>query len=369
MLWHAGAVAPDDASAQASRGGETGDHVDVDAAVAVLFAGPPDDFVAGRDALVRSLRTAKRRDEATEVKALRKPKAVARALNAANLQAPDTVDDLAAAVAAVNAAQDGEGDVRAALGALRDAERRVTEAALAATAGGDRAVDASSVGSAVRAVLADPDALATLRRGRLVDVPTGGGFGSAGFGGGLGAPAETTEEAEAGADEAAGGGRPRSGAPAGRRPSGRAARPPARPDRDAARDVGRVARDGAGRSGATVSEAAGRSSGGAAAPTEPRPVAAARRAVAEAEEALRLATEAVGEGAPEVEAAEQAEAAARDEADAAARAAEDARERALAAARVATTARREAAARARRRDQADADLAKARARLAKLDPT
>ena len=56
--------------------------IDLDASVAALFAGPPDEFVAGRDALVRALRAAGRTDETAGVKALRKPKAVARALNA-----------------------------------------------------------------------------------------------------------------------------------------------------------------------------------------------------------------------------------------------------------------------------------------------
>lgn len=304
---------------------DTGE-LDVGAAVAVLYAGPPDDFVAGRDALVRTLRAAKRRDEATEVKSLRKPKAVARALNAARLHDPGAVDDLAAAVAAVAAAQDGDGDVRTALGALRDAERAVSEAALAATAGADRAVDAATVGGAVRAVLADPDALGALRAGRLVDLPAGGGFGVAGLGAAF-AP-------EQGAHD-----EPRAEETSRERAAGRAA----------------------GTKAASAAPAV------APAAHEPRPVAVARRAVAAAEDARRLAADAVDEVAPDVETAEAAERAARQEADQAARRAEEAREQALAAARIATAARREAAARARRRDQADAALAKARARLAKLE--
>jgi hypothetical protein len=290
---------------------------DVDAAVAALYAGPPDEFVAGRDALVRSLRAAARRDDAAAVKALRRPKAVARALNAARRHDPAAVADLVRAADAVGHAQQGGGDVRTALDALRAAERAVTDAALAATAGGERGVDAAATGAAVRAVLADPDALAALHAGRLVEVPAGGGFATF----------------DAGATIATG---PAGG---GRRPA---------PGREAAADAGAepaAARRGTGR----------------------QAVADARRADTEAEETLRLAVEAAEEIAPAVAEAEAAEQAARDAAEAANRAADEARERALELARRATSARREAATLARRRDQAEAELDRARARLARSE--
>ena len=329
-----------------------GGAVDIDAAVGLLYAGPPDDFVRGRDALARSLRAAGRRDEATVVKGLRKPKATARALDAARLHDPGAVDDLAAAVAALSTAQEGGGDVRAALGALRDAERAVTEAALAATAGEDRTVDASTVGAAVRAVLADPESLAALRAGRLVDVPAGGGFGLAGAG-------ASTEAAPA-----------RAGAGRGTAASRRAAAPGGRPATGRRRDP-RTAVTGE-PAGAPATPDTARAAAGARTPTapgggEPRRLVEARRAVAEAEDALRLAADAADGEAPEVDRAEAAEETARREADAAARRADEARDAALAAARAATAARREAAALARRRDQAEAALAKARERLAKLE--
>ncbi len=259
---------------------------------------------------------------------------MARALNAGAAADPSAVDDLAAAVDAVGQAQEGGGDVRAALADLRTAERVVTEAAVAAVAGDDRPPDASTLGAAVRAVLADPDALAALRAGRLADVPGGGGFG-------LGGP---------GADLAAA---PRKAA---------AKRTPAPPATRTSRgapttaDAKRTSTRGSGGRAAAASKA------------EPKALVAARRAVADAEGALRRAEGGVEEVQQEVAAAEADEQAARDAADEAARRADEARDRALEVARVATTARREAAARTRRRDEAAAALAKAEARLAKLEP-
>ena len=328
-VWHAGGVATADRE-------HDDDGIDLDAAVTALFAGPPDEFVTGRDALVRALRAAGRADEIAGVKTLRKPKAVARALNAGALADPGAVDDLAAAIDAVSAAQSGGGDVRGALAALRDAERAVTDAAVAAVADEDRPPDASTLGAAVRAVLADPDALAALRAIRLVDVPAGGGLGLAGLGGPPAPPAPERTRAEAPARARRATAEPKSrGRQAPRAPAAKAA----------------------------VSSSGGRPAGKA----EPKALVTARRAVADAEEALRVADGALDEATGAVVAAESDEQAARDAAAEAARQADIARDRALEVARVATAARREAAARTRRRDEAAAALAKAEARVTKLE--
>jgi hypothetical protein len=316
------------------------DGIDLDATVSALFAGPPDEFVTGRDALVRALRAAGRADEIPGVKALRKPKAVARALNVAAMADPGAVDDLAAAVDAVSEAQSGRGDVRGALAALRDAERAVTDAATAAVADEERPPDASALGAAVRAVLADPDALAALRAVRLVDVPAGGGFGLAGPGG---APAPPAPE------------------------RARAERPPSRARRAAAETKSRGRTAPAAPTAPAAKAAASRAGERPAAKAEPKALVTARRTVADAEEALRLAEGALDEAAGAVAAAEADEQTARGAAEEAARLADIARDRALEVARVATTARREAAARTRRRDEAAAALAKAEARVAKLE--
>ena len=348
------------ATADPDRERDEPGEIDVDARIVALFAGPPDDFVAGRDALVRDLRAARRTDEIAGVKALRKPKAVARALNAGAAAEPAAVDGLVAAVAAVGQAQDGAGDVRAALTDLRTAERTVTDAAAAAVAGDDRPPDPSTLGAAVRAVLADPDALAALQAGRLADVPAGGGFGLAGLGADLAtAPPDTSTKS---ARKPA---RPRRqpttahDAPAAApRAASRAASPTAgkKPNEQTTADAGGT-RAPASSSRAT---AAGRA--------EPRALVAARRAVVDATEALRRAEGGVDEVQDDVAVAEADERAARQAADEAARRAEEARDRALEVARVATAARREAASRARRRDEAATALAKAEARLAKLEP-
>jgi hypothetical protein len=312
------------------------DGIDLEAAVTALFAGPSDEFVTGRDALVRALRAAGRADEIAGVKTLRKPKAVARALNAGALADPGAVDDLAAAIDAVSAAQSGGGDVRGALAALRDAERAVTDAAVAAVADEDRPPDASTLGAAVRAVLADPDALAALRAIRLVDVPAGGGLGLAGLGGPPAPPAPERTRAEA----------PARARRATAEPKSRGRQAPQAPAAKAA-----------------VSSSGGRPAGKA----EPKALVTARRAVADAEEALRVADGALDEATGAVVAAESDEQAARDAAAEAARQADIARDRTLEVARVATAARREAAARTRRRDEAAAALGKAEARVAKLE--
>jgi hypothetical protein len=161
---------------------------DLDEQVAQVYGGPLDEFVAARDALARELRAAGDKQRAAEVKALRKPRALAWALDAAGLAAPDAVADLAAAAGAVGAAQAGNGDVRAAVADLRAAERRVVEAAAAAAERHGQRVDPAALGGAVRAVIADPGALADLRAGRLVDTPDAGGLGLALPGGEPAAP-------------------------------------------------------------------------------------------------------------------------------------------------------------------------------------
>ena len=176
--------------------------------------------------------------------------------------------------------------------ALRDAERAVTEAAGSAAAGDERPPPAATIGAAVRAVLADADALAALRAGRLVDVPSAGGFGLAGLGLGGASDADDGEPTAT----------PTTGPP--RRA------PPCRETRQA-QHTGRRVRTAVG-----VPPPHGR-----AVVHPPRPpvtapeggtqgARAARRAVADAEEAVRIATEAVAEADAEVDTAEDDERAA-----------------------------------------------------------
>lgn len=151
---------------------------DLDAAIAALYGGPLDEFVAGRDALARSLRAAGRTDEAATVRKLTKPKRLAWALDAAVLADRDAFEGVDAAAQWLAGARSGA-DVRDATNALRTAARALADVASErAAATGGAALDHSELVPAVLAVAADPEALASLRAGRLVDVPSAGAFGA-----------------------------------------------------------------------------------------------------------------------------------------------------------------------------------------------
>jgi hypothetical protein len=202
---------------------------DLDGAIGAIYGGPLDEFVAARDRLARDLRAAGRRDEAAAVRKLAKPKRLAWALDAAVLAERATFEDVDAAAASLADARTGS-DVREATNALRTAARSLADAASErAAASGGAALDQSELVPAVLAVAADPDALSTLRAGRLVDVPSAGAFGA--FAPGPGRPSgspppRAEQEAAAGPDTRAAGG---------------AQRPEARPsvgrDRTTAREV------------------------------------------------------------------------------------------------------------------------------------
>lgn len=293
-----------DRSARTGDGSDLGDVDgvgDIDGTIAALYGGPLAEFVAQRDALARSLRTAGRRDEAARIKALKKPRALAWALDAGAHLEPDALAELSAAVEDVSVAQTSGGDVRAALSRLRGAETALVTAAGAAAAGHGHPVDGTALAAGLRAVVGDPDALAALEAGRLVDVPSTGGFGQA-------APTSTL-----GSGSRAG---TKRGASA-RRPSGR------------------------------------RSESGATDGNHDAAIAAARRAVSDAEQAARAAAADARTAADAADGAETAARAAEDEAVAA-------RRRADAAAEAARQAREDADRCAARQAEADAALVTAR---------
>ena len=108
--------------------------LDVDA----LYGLPLDEFVPERDALAKRLRADKRRDEATPVKALRKPSVAAWAANQALRSQPGQRKALLEAGDALRAAQEdllaGRGDAAAARAAA-EAERRAVGDLVAAARG------------------------------------------------------------------------------------------------------------------------------------------------------------------------------------------------------------------------------------------
>lgn len=137
-----------------------------------LYRLPPQEFTAARDALARRLRAAKERERADEVKRLRRPSALAWALNQVARSDGALLD---AVLAAGDELRDafGRGDGRG----IRDAEREmrqaseaVVDAAATALAEGGNAVtdDARSrLATTLRAALMDADVAARLRSGTL----------------------------------------------------------------------------------------------------------------------------------------------------------------------------------------------------------
>jgi hypothetical protein len=103
-----------------------------------LYATVPTEFVAARNAVVKDLRRAKARDEASAVAALRKPDWTDWALNVAAAQRTDAVDEFVTAASDVRDAQSAaiEGrdgpDVRAVLRTLRERTADVIRTAAAA---------------------------------------------------------------------------------------------------------------------------------------------------------------------------------------------------------------------------------------------
>jgi hypothetical protein len=151
---------------------------DLNAAIGALYGGPLDEFVTARDGLARALRAAGRRDDATAVRKLAKPRRLAWALDAAVFADRAKFEAVDAAAGALANAHSGT-DVREATNALRAAARELADAASErATASEGAALDQSELVPAVLAVAADPEALVTLRAGRLVDVPSAGAFGA-----------------------------------------------------------------------------------------------------------------------------------------------------------------------------------------------
>lgn len=183
----------------------------VDHRIDALFAGPAEDFVAARDALVKELKAAGDKEAAAEVKALRRPTVAAWAVNqvartsekdvTALLEVGDRLRD------AHDALLEGKGDagVRDATAERRKLVAKLTKQAVALLgAGGDAQTE--SITHTFDAAVADPEAGLAVRAGRLskeLEAPSG-------FGGGLvfgsperaAPPADVDTEGPAAADAA-----------------------------------------------------------------------------------------------------------------------------------------------------------------------
>ena len=149
-----------------------------------LYGLPLEEFTPARDALAKELKAAGRKDEAAEVKSLRKPSLAAWALNRAAREHPDAIERLRAAGADLRAAQDEalSGDA----GRLRDAGRALSDeidrvAGLAADALRDAGRPASAsqqekIAATLRTAAIEDTAGDVLARGVLVDELEATGF-------------------------------------------------------------------------------------------------------------------------------------------------------------------------------------------------
>jgi hypothetical protein len=92
--------------------------IDLDRELDRLYASPPSEFVSARNALVKTLETAGRKDDAARVKTLKKPNAAAWGVNQLALSAPRL---LAALVTSGDRLRAGGSDPREAMRERRDA--------------------------------------------------------------------------------------------------------------------------------------------------------------------------------------------------------------------------------------------------------
>ena len=148
------------------------DSTELDTAIAGVYHGPLEEFIARRDALARQLRAAKRREDADRVKALRKPSRTAWALDNIVHEDPEAIEQL---VTAISEAQSGS-DVRTAVETVRGAIRNVAAAGARAAIRAGHPIEATVLTTALHALIGDSGAFAELRAGRLVEVPEGGGL-------------------------------------------------------------------------------------------------------------------------------------------------------------------------------------------------
>ena len=150
-------------------------------ALSELFGADPGEFVTIRDRLAKTLRAQGDREEATAVRALRRPTVAAWALNQVARRHPSVVESLLAAVEQARAAQDevlAGGDratLRTALSDRRQALHDVTDQvrAIVEQSGRPPESTARDVEMALQGPLGEAF-IERLRRGELSDLDTGG---------------------------------------------------------------------------------------------------------------------------------------------------------------------------------------------------
>jgi len=146
-----------------------------------LFRVDPNDFVARRTELVRELRGRGEKDQAAEIKALRRPTVPVWALNQVASEQNELVEQLMTTAAAARAAQQAllEGnaadDFRSALARRREAMAAVSDAAddVVERSNRSRETYTREIEKALNVVVASPELSDALGRGELEDVTSG----------------------------------------------------------------------------------------------------------------------------------------------------------------------------------------------------
>jgi hypothetical protein len=173
-----------------------------------LYGLPLEEFTPARDALAKELKAAGRKDEAAEVKSLRKPSLAAWALNRAARDHPDAVGQLRATGADLRAAQEealsgDAGRLREAGRALADEIDRVATLAADALRGAGRPATAAQqekLAATLRTAAIDEAAGDVLARGVLVDDLDATGFTLLASGSGALSPSSSRSSSTAQAD-------------------------------------------------------------------------------------------------------------------------------------------------------------------------
>ena len=140
-----------------------------------LYAAPPDEFVARRDARAKELRGSGDRAAADAVKKLRRPSVSAAAVNRLVRRSPDDVEALLAAGEALRQAQLGGGDRDAIRSAARD-EREAVET-LVGKAGKLSQAALEEVRETLHAAATDDEVRELVRSGVLTEARSAAGFG------------------------------------------------------------------------------------------------------------------------------------------------------------------------------------------------
>jgi hypothetical protein len=169
-----------------------------------LYGLPLEEFTPARDALAKELKAAGHKDEAAQVKSLRKPSVAAWALNRVARDHPDAIERLRAAGADLRVAQEEAMSGDAAR--LRDAGRALAEevdrvaglaaGALQAAGRPASAAQQEKIVATLRTGAVDDDAGEVLARGVLVEELESTGFSLVGSGAGAFAAPKTLPGAE-----------------------------------------------------------------------------------------------------------------------------------------------------------------------------